>query len=85
MNTPAGEEPGLEAVNYYDPPNMTFPFGSYVCVVEIDRETGDTEIVQFHAVDDCGERINPMVREQSLVYTVAVNIHCDKYLESSIN
>jgi carbon-monoxide dehydrogenase large subunit len=61
MNTPADEEPGLEAVNYYDPPNMTFPFGSYVCVVEIDRETGKTEIVKFHAVDDCGERINPMV------------------------
>ncbi|PSQ18099.1 carbon-monoxide dehydrogenase large subunit [Halobacteriales archaeon QS_8_69_26] len=63
MNSPPGEEPGLEAVNYYDPPNMTFPFGAYVCVVEIDRETGDLDIRKFHAVDDCGKRINPMIVE----------------------
>jgi carbon-monoxide dehydrogenase large subunit len=63
MNTPIDEEPGLEAVNYYDPPNMTFPFGSYVCVAEVDRETGEVEVRKFHAVDDCGNRINPMVVE----------------------
>jgi carbon-monoxide dehydrogenase large subunit len=63
MNSPADEEPGLEAVNYYHPPNMTYPFGAYVCVVEIDRETGETEIRQFYALDDCGNRINPMIVE----------------------
>lgn len=63
MNSPADEEPGLEAVDYYDPPNMTFPFGAYVCVVEVDRETGEVDIRQFYALDDCGNRINPMVVE----------------------
>jgi len=63
MNSPADEEPGLEAVDYYDPPNMTFPFGAYVCVVEIDRETGETAVERFYALDDCGNRINPMVIE----------------------
>jgi len=63
MNSPADEEPGLEAVDYYDPPNMTFPFGAYVCVVELDRETGEVEFRTFYALDDCGNRINPMVVE----------------------
>ncbi|MGM0605365.1 MAG: aerobic carbon-monoxide dehydrogenase large subunit [Halobacteriota archaeon] len=63
MNHPAGEEPGLEAVNYYDPPEMTYPFGSYIVVVEIDRETGELEFEKFVAVDDCGNRINPMIIE----------------------
>ncbi|MEF8781992.1 MAG: aerobic carbon-monoxide dehydrogenase large subunit [Haloarculaceae archaeon] len=63
MNSPPDEEPGLEAVNYYDPPNMTFPFGAYICVVEVDRETGEVDIRTFYALDDCGNRINPMVVE----------------------
>lgn len=58
-----GIEPGLEAVSYYDPPNMTYPFGAYVCVMEIDAETGEHEVRQFYALDDCGTRINPMVIE----------------------
>lgn len=58
-----GLEPGLEAVSYYDPPNMTYPFGAYVCVVEIDVETGVTDIRRFYALDDCGTRINPMIIE----------------------
>ena len=58
-----GVEPGLEAVSYYDPPNMTYPFGSYVCVMEIDVDTGTTEIRQVFALDDCGTRINPMIIE----------------------
>ena len=58
-----GVEPGLEAVSYYDPPNMTYPFGAYVCVMEIDVDTGTHEILQFYALDDCGTRINPMVIE----------------------
>ncbi|MGB8622335.1 MAG: aerobic carbon-monoxide dehydrogenase large subunit [Paracoccaceae bacterium] len=56
-------EPGLEAVSYYDPPNMTYPFGAYICVMEIDADTGEHEIRQFYALDDCGTRINPMVIE----------------------
>ena len=58
-----GVEPGLEAVSYYDPPNMTYPFGSYICVMEIDVDTGTTEIRQVYALDDCGTRINPMIIE----------------------
>jgi aerobic carbon-monoxide dehydrogenase large subunit len=60
-NVPEGEEAGLEAVTYYDPPEMTYPFGAYICVVEIDRGTGQVEVKRFIAVDDCGVRINPTV------------------------
>ena len=60
-NHPQGMEAGLEAVNYYDPPNLTFPFGSYICVVDIDRGTGMVKIRRFVAVDDCGNIINPMI------------------------
>jgi carbon-monoxide dehydrogenase large subunit len=60
---PPGMEAGLEAVNYYDPPNLTYPFGSYICVVDIDRATGEVKVRRFVAVDDCGVRINPMIVE----------------------
>jgi carbon-monoxide dehydrogenase large subunit len=60
-NHPPGMEAGLEAVDYYDPPNLTFPFGSYICVVDIDRGTGMVKIRRFVAVDDCGNIINPMI------------------------
>jgi carbon-monoxide dehydrogenase large subunit len=62
-NHPQGMEAGLEAVSYYDPPNLTFPFGSYICVVDIDRGTGEVKIRRFVAVDDCGNIINPMIVE----------------------
>jgi carbon-monoxide dehydrogenase large subunit len=62
-NVPPGMEPGLEAVDYYDPPNMTYPFGAYICVVDIDVDTGATKVRRFYALDDCGTRINPMVIE----------------------
>ncbi len=58
-----GLEPGLEAVSYYDPPNMTYPFGAYICVVDIDVDTGVTDVRRFYALDDCGTRINPMIIE----------------------
>ena len=58
-----GIEPGLEAVSYYDPPNMTYPFGAYVCVVDVDVDTGVTDVRRFYALDDCGTRINPMIIE----------------------
>jgi carbon-monoxide dehydrogenase large subunit len=62
-NMPEGMEPGLEGVHYYDPPNMTYPFGSYVVVVEVDPETGVWKVLRMIAVDDCGVRINPMIVE----------------------
>jgi len=62
-NHPQGMEAGLEAVDYYDPPNLTFPFGSYICVVDIDRGTGEVKVRRFVAVDDCGTIINPMIVE----------------------
>jgi carbon-monoxide dehydrogenase large subunit len=52
---------GNEAVNYYDPPNLTFPFGSHIRVVDIDRGTGQVKIRRFVAIDDCGNIINPMI------------------------
>jgi aerobic carbon-monoxide dehydrogenase large subunit len=60
---PPGMEPGLEAVSYYDPPNMTYPFGAYICVVDVDVDTGAVRVRRFYALDDCGTRINPMIIE----------------------
>ena len=60
-NLPPGMEQGLNAVAYYDPPNLTFPFGAYLCVVDIDRFTGVVSVRRFYALDDCGTRINPMI------------------------
>ncbi|RMH19432.1 MAG: carbon-monoxide dehydrogenase large subunit [Acidobacteria bacterium] len=62
-NPPEGLEAGLEGVHYYDPPNMTYPFGSYVVAVEVDRGTGEWKVRRMVAVDDCGVRINPMIVE----------------------
>ena len=62
-NLPAGMEPGLKEGAFYDPTNFTFPAGCYICEVEIDPETGKTEIVQFVAADDFGNIINPMIVE----------------------
>jgi carbon-monoxide dehydrogenase large subunit len=64
---PEGMEAGLEATNYYDPPNMTYPFGTYAVVVEIDRGTGQWDVKKVVAVDDCGTRINPMIVEGQIM------------------
>ena len=66
-NLPDGMEAGLEGVTYYDPPNMTFPFGTYAVVVEIDRGTGQWKPIKVVAVDDCGVRINPMIVEGQIM------------------
>jgi carbon-monoxide dehydrogenase large subunit len=66
-NLPDGMEAGLEGVHYYDPPNMTFPFGTYAVVAEIDRGTGQWRPVKVVAVDDCGTRINPMIVEGQIM------------------
>jgi aerobic carbon-monoxide dehydrogenase large subunit len=62
-NFPDGMEPGLEGVSYYDPPNLTFPFGTYAVGVEVDPDTGEWKVDRVVAVDDCGVRINPMIVE----------------------
>ncbi|HET7420459.1 MAG TPA: aerobic carbon-monoxide dehydrogenase large subunit [Candidatus Dormibacteraeota bacterium] len=62
-NLPEGMEPGLEGVHYYDPPNMTYPFGTYAVVVDVDKGTGQVKVRRMVAVDDCGVRINPMIVE----------------------
>ncbi|HZD24334.1 MAG TPA: aerobic carbon-monoxide dehydrogenase large subunit, partial [Acidimicrobiia bacterium] len=62
-NPPPETEAGLEGVDYYDPPNMTFPFGTYIVVVDVDQESGQWKVRRMVAVDDCGVRINPMVVE----------------------
>ena len=60
---PEGVEPGLEATSIYDPQNFTWPFGTHICVVEVDPDTGDTEVLRYIAVDDVGNVINPMIVE----------------------
>jgi aerobic carbon-monoxide dehydrogenase large subunit len=60
-NHPEGMEAGLEGVTYYDPPNMTYPFGSYIVVTEVDPADGTWKVLDMVAVDDCGVRINPMI------------------------
>ena len=58
---PPDTEPGLSATYFFEPKNFTFPFGTHICVVEIDKETGEVKIVKYVAVDDCGKVINPML------------------------
>src|SRR5262249_20986536 len=56
-------EPGLKEDAFYDPTNFTFPAGAHICEVEVDRETGESEIVAWTAVDDFGTVVNPMIVE----------------------
>lgn len=60
---PEGVDGNLDAEVTYDPPNLTFPFGAYICVVDVDPGTGQVKVRRFIAVDDCGTRINPMIIE----------------------
>ncbi len=62
-NIPPNFEPGLEASSFFEPPNCTYPFGTHIVAVEIDRETGEVRIVKYVAVDDCGPQINPLLVE----------------------
>jgi carbon-monoxide dehydrogenase large subunit len=62
-NLPDGLEPNLEAQVTYDPPNFSWPFGTHICTVEVDVETGHVEVLQYVAVDDCGVQVNPLIVE----------------------
>ena len=63
VELPEGVEAGLDSEVVYDPPNLTFPFGAYLCVVDIDAATCKVTVRRFVAVDDCGVQINPMIVE----------------------
>ncbi|HKD89300.1 MAG TPA: aerobic carbon-monoxide dehydrogenase large subunit, partial [Streptosporangiaceae bacterium] len=63
LELPDGVEGHLDASAVYNPPNLTFPFGAYVCVTDVDPATGEVKVRRFIAVDDCGVRINPMIVE----------------------
>jgi aerobic carbon-monoxide dehydrogenase large subunit len=60
---PEGIEGGLEAQICYNPSNLTYPHGAYICVVDVDPGTAVVKVRRFIAVDDCGTRINPMIIE----------------------
>ncbi len=94
---PPNMEAGLEAVNYYNPPNMTYPFGAYFCVMDIDVDTGVYKVRRFYALDDCGTRINPMIIEgqvhgglteafaiamgQEIKYDATGNVLCGSFMD----
>ncbi|MCM3874062.1 MAG: xanthine dehydrogenase family protein molybdopterin-binding subunit [Pyrinomonadaceae bacterium] len=63
---PPDTEPGLSATYFYEPKNFTFPFGTHICAVEVDRDTGDLKFLRYVAVDDCGKVINPMLVDGQL-------------------
>lgn len=73
-NIPAGFEPGLEASAFFEPSNFTFPFGTHICAVEIDRDTGEVKIVKYVAVDDCGPQVNPLLVEGQVQGGIAHSI-----------
>jgi carbon-monoxide dehydrogenase large subunit len=73
-NLPPGLEPGLEASSFFEPPNCTFPFGTHIVAVEIDRETGVVRIARYTAVDDCGNQINPLLIEGQVQGGIAHSI-----------
>ena len=60
-NLPPDTEPGLSATRFFEPANFAFPFGAHIAVVEVDRETGEIQILRYLAVDDCGKVINPLM------------------------
>jgi carbon-monoxide dehydrogenase large subunit len=74
MGLPEGMEQGLEAVAYFDPPNLVWPFGAHICMVEVDAETGSVTLLKYVAVDDCGNVINPMIVEGQIHGGIAQGI-----------
>ena len=79
VKLPPGMEPGLDVTRFFEPSNFTFPFGTHVCVVELDEETGEPKLTKYVAVDDCGNVINPLLVEGQvhggLVQGIAQALH----------
>ena len=73
-NLPPGFEPGLEASSFFEPPNCTFPFGTHIVAVDVDRETGQVNILKYIAVDDCGKQVNPLLVEGQVQGGIAQSI-----------
>ena len=71
---PPGFEPGLEASSFFEPQNFTFPFGTHICAVDVDRDTGQVSITDYIAVDDCGPQINPLLVEGQVQGGIAHSI-----------
>jgi carbon-monoxide dehydrogenase large subunit len=71
---PEGVEGGLDGQSVYDPPNLTYPCGAYICVVDIDPETAEVKVRRFIAIDDCGVRINPMVVDGQIMGGLAEGV-----------
>ena len=71
---PRGCRGGLDGQSVYDPPNLTYPCGAYICVVDIDPETAEVKVRRFIAVDDCGVRINPMVVDGQIMGGLAEGV-----------
>ncbi|MDP9185561.1 MAG: molybdopterin-dependent oxidoreductase, partial [Actinomycetota bacterium] len=80
---PDGVEPGLEASAFFDPENLVFPFGAHICVVEVDTETGKTEVLKYVAVDDIGTVLNPMLAEGQVIGGVIQGIAEALYEEAT--
>jgi len=74
VDLPEGLEGGLDGMAVYDPPNLTYPFGAYLSVVDIDPGTGKVTVRRFIAVDDCGVRINPMIVDGQITGGLAEGI-----------
>ncbi|HKT70120.1 MAG TPA: molybdopterin cofactor-binding domain-containing protein, partial [Terriglobales bacterium] len=82
---PAGFEPGMEATHFFEPSNFTFPFGTHICAVEVDPETGETKIEKYVAVDDCGNVINPMLVDGQVQGGIAQGLSQALYEEMVYN
>jgi aerobic carbon-monoxide dehydrogenase large subunit len=74
VELPEGVEGHLDAVTVYDAPNLTYPYGAYICVVDVDPGTGELNLRRFISVDDCGVRINPMVVEGQIMGGLAEGV-----------
>ena len=81
-NLPEGMEPLLNADHVFDPPNFTWPYGTHICVVEVDTETGMVTIPKYVAVDDCGPVINPAIVDGQLHGGIAQGIGQALYEEA---
>jgi aerobic carbon-monoxide dehydrogenase large subunit len=73
-NIPKNWEPGLEASSFFEPSNCTYPFGTHIVAVELDRDTGEVGIIKYVAVDDCGHQVNPLLVEGQVQGGIAHSI-----------